>query len=78
MRKGRPDPNDLREAVLLVLGCGVFLVWAVTQLAAVFFNREVDAAVHGIMLAVVTGLFGGAYLAGRKNGNGNSKGGNGA
>ena len=68
MRKVPRDPNELREAVLLVLGCGVFLVWAITQLGAVFFNRSVDPAVHGIMLAVVTGLFGGAYLVGRKNG----------
>lgn len=76
MRKDRRDPNDLREAVLLVLGCGVFLVWAVTQLASVFLNRPVDVAVHGIMLAVVTGLLGGAYGVGRRsNGNGNGKGG---
>jgi low temperature requirement protein LtrA len=53
-----------------MLGCGVFLVWAVTQLASVFFDQHVDPAVHGIMLAVVTGLFGGAYLVGRKNGGG--------
>ena len=64
----RRDPPDLREAVLLLLGCGVFVVWAVTQLVSVFFQRTVDPAVHGIMLAVVTGLFGGAYLVGRKNG----------
>jgi hypothetical protein len=64
------DPKDIREAVLLMLGCGVFLVWAVTQLASVFFDQPVDPAVHGIMLAVVTGLFGGAYLVGRKNGGG--------
>lgn len=70
MQKDRRDPNQIREAVLLILGCGVFLVWAVTQLAAVFFARAVDPAVHGIMLVVVSALFGGAYLAGRKNGKG--------
>ena len=66
MRKARRDPIDVRETVLLSLGCGVFLVWAISQLAAVFFDRQVDAAVHGIMLAVVTLLFGGAAYAGKK------------
>lgn len=69
MRKGRPDPHELREAVLLILGCGVFLVWAVTTMVSVFGNRPIDPGIHGIMGIVATGLFGGAYLAGRK-GNG--------
>lgn len=73
MRKDRRDPNELREIVLLVLGFGVFLVWAITQLSSVFFDKHVDPAVHAIMLAVVTGLLGGSVLAGRKaNGNGRS------
>ena len=66
MRKARRDPHELREAVLLVLGCGVFVVWATATMAATFFARPVDSAVHAIMLATVTGLFGGAYLAGRQ------------
>jgi hypothetical protein len=66
VRKDRREAHEIREAVLLILGCGVFIVWAITQLASVFFARPVDPAVHMIMAAVVTGLFGGAYLSGRK------------
>jgi hypothetical protein len=76
VRKVGNDPKDIREAILLSLACLVALVWAVTQLASVFFGRPVDGEVHVIMLAVVTALFGGAALTGRtKNGNGNGNGG---
>ena len=60
------DRHEIREAVLLILGCGIFVVWSVTYMASVFFDRPFDSAVHGIMLATVTSLFGGAYLSGRK------------
>lgn len=66
----RRDPNAVRETVLLLLACFISLVWATGFLVSVFFNRDMDAAVHGIMLALVTALFGGAAIAGRKNGNG--------
>lgn len=66
MRKGHRDPQAIREAVLLVLGCGVFLVWAITTLAATFFERPVDGQVHAIMLATVTGLLALAGVAGYK------------
>jgi len=50
-------------------------VWAITQLASVFFNRPVDPAVHGIMFVCVSGLLGIAWKAGKvaeQNGNGKS------
>lgn len=79
MRKGRRDPNEVRELYLMALGSAVFVVWMMSVTAWVFAGRPVDLAVHGIMATVSTSLFGGAYLAGRqKNGNGNGKGGNGA
>ena len=65
------DPYAIREAVALFLACMVGVVWSVTTIASVFFNRPLDTAVHGIMLAVVTGILGTAGLsawAGRKNG----------
>jgi uncharacterized membrane protein HdeD (DUF308 family) len=71
VRKVQSDANSIREAVLLSLACLVALVWAVTQLASVFFARPVEGEVHVIMLAVVTALFGSAAVAGRKSGNGN-------
>jgi hypothetical protein len=62
--------------VLLALAFGIFLVWAIGFLFSLFFNREMDAAVHGIMLTLVTTVFGGAALAGRRNGrNGKDSGG---
>ena len=68
------DPHYLREVVALTLACGVFVVWAVTQIAAVFFNRPVDGQVHLIMLTTVSALLGSAGLSAwrsGKNGNGN-------
>ena len=71
MQKDRRDINELRETVLLCLGCGVFFVWAIAVFAATFLARPMDPQVHVIMLATVTGLLGGSVLAGRKaNGNG--------
>ena len=66
MRKGHRDIQEIREIVLLCLGCGVFVVWSIAVLTALFFGRPMDAQVHAVMLAAETGLFGGAYLAGRK------------
>ena len=59
----RRDPNAIREAVALFLACLVGCVWAITTIASVFFNRPLDTAVHGIMLAVVTGILGIGGLA---------------
>lgn len=72
MRKAGRD-LDAVEAVLLILGCGVFVVWSITQLASVFFGRPVDPQVHVIFLTVVGGLIGLAGLAGKKASNGNGK-----
>lgn len=75
MRKDRRDPHEVREIVLLVLGCGVFVVWSIAVLASTFLGKPMDAQVHAVMLAAEGGLFGGAWLAGRKaekNGNGNA------
>lgn len=81
MRKGDRDRNSLREAVLLVLGCFVTLVWSIAVLVPLVFpDRKVDPQVHLVMLTVAAALFGGAAVANRKqNGNGTEKGnGNGA
>lgn len=72
MRKDRRD-LDAVQAVFLILGCGVFIVWSITQLASVFFGRPVDPQVHVIFLTVVGGLITLAGLAGKRtNGNGKS------
>jgi hypothetical protein len=52
--------------VLLSLGTGIFLVWSTVTIGGFFLNRPVDTAIHGIMLATITGLLGGAAIAGRK------------
>ena len=80
MQKGERDPHAVREAVLLVLGCIVTLVWSVSTIVPLIWpTRQVDGGVHLVMLTVAGGLFGAAAIAGRKaNGNGTGKGGNGA
>lgn len=72
MRKVPRDVNAVREAVLLVIGCVITLVWAtVTIVSTVFPDRPVQTEVHLIMLAFATASFGTAAIAGRKaNGNG--------
>lgn len=68
------DPHALREAVALFLAGLVGVVWAITTIAATFFERPLDGQVHVIMLAVVTGMLGTAGLsawAGSRNGKGN-------
>lgn len=66
MQKGRRE--DLRETWLLAIGAGVFVVWSITHLASVFFGRPLDPAVDGILGLIVTGILGGGYLSGRRNG----------
>lgn len=66
MPRTRRDIHELRETFLLYLGAGVFLVWSVVVVGGFFLNRPVDAQVHVIMLATVTGLLGGSAWAGRK------------
>lgn len=66
MPKAPRDINELREAVLLCLGAGVFLVWAVAVMASTFLGKPMDSQVHVIMLATTTGLIGGGVVAGRK------------
>lgn len=75
MRKVSRDRHAVREAVLLVIGCVITLVWAATTIvSSVFPDRPVQTEVHLIMLAFATSAFGGAALAGRKaNGNGTPK-----
>ena len=79
MRKaGRDlDRHGLREAVLLVIGCLITLVWATATIVQVVFpDRPVSTEVHLIMLAFATSAFGGAAIAGRKSAqNGNGTGG---
>jgi predicted permease len=75
VRKVPHDRNAVREAVLLVIGCIVTLVWATATIVSVAFpDRPVQTEVHLIMLAFATSAFGGAAIAGRKaNGNGKPK-----
>jgi hypothetical protein len=61
---------DVVEAVFLILAGGVFLVWAITQLASVFFGGTVDPQVHVIFLTVIGGLITLAGLTGRKSNGG--------
>lgn len=71
MRKAPRDINEVREAFLMCLGAGVFLVWSVAVMAATFLDKPMDGQVHVIMLATTTGLIGGGIVVGRKaNGNG--------
>lgn len=72
MRKGDRNGHEVREAVLLVLGCFVTLVWSIAVLVPLLFpDRKVDPQVHLVMLTVAAALFGGAAVANRKaNGNG--------
>lgn len=67
MRKAPRDIHELREMVLLCLGCGVFLVWSTAVLASTFLGTTMDAQVHVIMLTTIAGLLGGAAVAGRKS-----------
>lgn len=76
MRKGERDRHAVREAVLLVIGCVITLVWATaTIVSTVFPDRPVQTEVHLIMLAFATASFSGAAIAGRKSSNGNGNGG---
>lgn len=72
MRKDSRDRAAVREAVLLVVGCLITLVWATATIVQVVFpDRPVSTEVHLVMLAFATSAFGGAAVAGRKaNGNG--------
>jgi hypothetical protein len=67
----RRDPHAAREAVALFLAGLVGVVWSVTTIASVFFDRPLDGQVHVIMLAVVSGMLGTAGIsawAGSRNG----------
>lgn len=57
------EQDAIREAVALTLACLVAVVWAITQLASVFFGKPVDTQVHLIMLTVVGSLLGGAGIS---------------
>jgi hypothetical protein len=57
----------MREAVLLGIACVIVVVWAIATLVSLFdhdamYPRGLDI----VMPIVATGLFGGAWLAGRK------------
>jgi hypothetical protein len=77
VRKEGPDNGRgpvLREAVLLVIGCVVTLVWAIATIAQVIFpERQVSGEVHLIMLAVAGSFFGSAALSSRKTNGKNGK-----
>lgn len=63
----RRDPNEIRETVLLLLGCVICAVWVVAVLVQVVFPTHiVPTEVHGVMLILIPLLFGGAALAARK------------
>lgn len=75
MRKAQRDRNAVREAVLLIIGCVITLVWATTTIVStVFPDRPVQTEVHLIMLAFATASFSGAAIAGRKSSNGSNGG----
>lgn len=63
------------ETVLLALGCLVIIVWAIAVLVQVVNPAHpVPNAVNIVTPIVATGLFGTAYLTGRKkNGDGDDK-----
>lgn len=71
------DTISLREKVLLLIGCAVTVVWAISTLVQVALpTHPVPQEVHLVMLAVAGGFFGGAALESRRtgsNGNGNGK-----
>lgn len=60
-------PSDLREGVLLALGCFITVVWATATLVQVVFPTHlVPTEVHLVMLTVAGSFFGGAALESRK------------
>jgi hypothetical protein len=59
--------TDVKEKVLLIMGCVVVGVWTISVIMQeIFPDRVVPDRVHEITLAVIVGLFGGAAIAGRK------------
>lgn len=63
--------DDLRERVLLAIGCVITVVWAIATLVQVAYpSHVVSGQVHLVMLTVAAGFFGGAAIQARKNSNG--------
>lgn len=61
------DPHELRETVLLVLGCFVVGAWIVAVLIqAAYPTHVVPTEVHAIAFIVSSALFGGAAVAARR------------
>lgn len=61
------ERHELREAILLGLGCVIVGVWVIGVLVQVAFPSHVlPTEVHGIAFVVASALFGGAALAARK------------
>ena len=67
----RAHPAELRETVLLIIGCAVTFAWVVAVIVEVIFpTHAVPAEVHGIMALLIPALFGSAAYQGRKARNG--------
>lgn len=59
--------REARELVLLTIGVFVTLVWGTAVLVQVVLpSHPVPTEVHGVMLVIMGGFFGGAAIAGRK------------
>lgn len=63
----RRDPNETRETALLILGCVMCAAWVIAILVQVINPKHVvPTEVHGVILVLLPLLFGGAWVAGRK------------
>ena len=59
--------REIRELVLLALGCLVVGTWLVVVLIhAVFPTHDIPAEVHGIVFLVAGALFGGAVVQNKR------------
>lgn len=62
-------PGDPREAVLLGVACLVVVIWSIATLWQVIDpSHQTPAGLDVVMPIVATGLFGSAWLTGRKRG----------
>lgn len=59
--------REIREYVLLGLGCLVVIAWIVVVLIhSVYPSHDIPTEVHGIAFIVASALFGTAWASGRK------------
>lgn len=67
----KSEQAELRETVLLVLGCVVVAAWIVVVLIqAAYPSHVVPKEVHGIAFLVASSLFGTAFVVNRRSANG--------